>query len=55
MKNEDYMEEEDVERWFRKKIQDRDFEKTIKKIVAKCFEDYCTVMYHQRHFLKNQL
>ena len=54
-KDDDYWDEDDVERWFKKKMNDRDFEKTIKKIVSKCFEDWCSVMYHQRHFLKNQL
>jgi hypothetical protein len=54
MAQDDYFDEEDVEKWFKKKMQDREFEKTIKKIVSKCFDDYCTVMYHQRHFLKSQ-
>ena len=30
-------------------------EKTIKKIVAQCFEDYATMMYQQRMFLKGKL
>ena len=54
MKVDDFMDEDDVEKWFKKKLQDRDFEKVIKKIISKCFEDYCSVMYNQRHFLKSQ-
>jgi len=54
-KGEDYMDEDDVEKWFKKKLENRDFERVIKKIVAKCFEDYCNMMYQQRHFLKGQL
>ena len=51
----DYFDEDDVEKWFAKKIKDREFERAMKKMIAKCFEDFCSVMYHQRHFLKNQI
>jgi len=49
------MSEKDIEKWFKKQLESRDFEKTIKKIISKSFEDYLTMMYQQRHFLKNQL
>jgi len=47
--------DKEIEQRLDKLMKSREFEKTVKKIVADCFVDFNKLLWNNRNFLKNQI